>query len=221
MSLTVDAIFDRMNGLFLADRAAGVKASVAYKVTGPGGGDFTCIVAGGAFTLVKGEAKADAQATVTISAEDWIALNEGRLDPMAAYMSGKLKAAGDQNLLMKFPKLFKRPANTAGSGIPLAELVPSQLAKLAQAFKVVVGDQSWGAGPELKGDEAAVRGLVEGRVEPGPALLGGQLAFAGDMALLRGAWSTWSADPVKPRRPKRPGMLQLVGMWIKGKLGLG
>lgn len=219
MALTVNEIFERMEGLFLPAKAEGVDAAVAYKVTGEGGGDFTCIVKGGVFTLLR-EAKADAHATVTISAEDWIALNEGRLDPMAAYMSGKLKATGDQNLLMKFPKLFKRPANTAGSGIPLAELVPQRLAMLASAFTVVVGEARWGSGAELKGEEACVRAFVEGRLEPGPYLLGGQLAFAGDMALLRGAWAAWSAAPVLPRKPKRPGMLQLLGMWIKGKLGL-
>lgn len=214
MALTVDEIFNRMPDLFLPERAEGVNASVAYKVTGEGGGHFTCTVSGGQFTLLR-EAKPDASATVTISAEDWIALNEGRLDPMAAYMSGKLKAVGDQNLLMKFPKLFKRPANTAGSGIPLPELVPQRLGMLTSAFSVVVGDQRWGSGAELKGDEASVRALLEGRVEPGPYLLGGQLAFAGDMALLRSAWTAWSAAPVAPRRPKRPGMLQLAGMWVK------
>lgn len=214
MALTVEEIFMRMESLFMAERAEGVNASVAYKITGEGGGEFTCIVANLQFTLLR-ELKTDASATVTISAEDWIALNEGRLDPMAAYMSGKLKASGDQNLLMKFPKLFKRPANNAGSGIPLPELVPQRLGMLGSAFSVVVGDQRWGSGPELKGDEASIRALVEGRVEPGPFLLGGQLAFAGDMALLRAAWTAWSAAPVLPRRPKRPTMLKLAGMWVK------
>lgn len=218
MSLTVPEIFERMPGLFQPDRAAGVDASVAYKVTGEGGGEYTCIVKDGTFAL-ETSARPDANATVTISAADWIALNEGTLDPMAAYMSGKLKATGDQNLLMKFPKLFKRPANTAGSGIPLAELVPARLGQLASGFKVRVGADAWGSGPELTGEEASVRALVEGRVEPGPALLGGQLVFAGDMGLLRGAWAAWSADPVKPRKPKKPGMMQLAGMWIKSKLG--
>lgn len=218
MPLTVPEIFERMPGLFLPDRAAGVDAAVAYKVTGEGGGEYTCIVKDGAFTL-ETAARPDANATVTISAADWIALNEGTLDPMAAYMSGRLKATGDQNLLMKFPKLFKRPASTAGSGIPMEELVPSRLDMLASGFRVVVGAHGWGSGPELTGEEAAVRALVEGRVEPGPALLGGQLVFAGDMALLRGAWAAWSAAPVKPRKPKKPGMLQLVGMWIKSKFG--
>ncbi len=217
MPLTVPEIFERMPGLFQPDRAAGVNASVAYKVTGEGGGEYTCIVKDGTFALETG-ARADANATVTISAADWIALNEGTLDPMAAYMSGKLKASGDQNLLMKFPKLFKRPASNAGSGIPMAELVPARLASVP-GLAVKVGSDTWGSGPELSGEEASVRALVEGRVEPGPALLGGQIVFAGDMALLRHAWTVWSAEPVKPRKPKKPGMFELAGMWVKGKLG--
>lgn len=213
MALTVEDIFSRMDGLFLADRAAGVDASVAYKVTGSGGGDYTCVVKDGAFTLLR-EAKSDAHATVTISDEDWIALNEGRLDPMTAYLTGKLKAAGDQNLLMKFPKLFKRPANTAGSGIPMADLAPRRLALLSQSFLIQIGEQSFGSGPALKGEEASIRAFVEGRVDPGPALLGGQLAFAGDMALLRGAWASWSASPVLPPKPQRPGPLKMIWLWF-------
>jgi putative sterol carrier protein len=217
MAQTVDEIFSRMSELFIPEKAAGVDASVAYRITGAGGGDYTSVVKDGSFTLLR-EAKADAQATLTMAAEDWIALNEGRLDPVSAFVSGKLKIAGDQGLAQKFPKFFKRPAG-GGSGIPLAELVPARLALLGAAFKVVVKDQAWGEGPELKGEESAVRGLVEGMVEPGPALLGGQLAFAGDMGLLRQAWTRWSAEPVKPRRPKKPGMFQLLGLWIKSKLG--
>ena len=219
MAQTVDGIFSAMPERFLPEKAAGVTASMSYHITGEGGGDYSCVIADGQVTLLR-ELKADAQAALTMTAQDWIDLNEGKLDPTAAYMSGKLKATGDLNLLQKFPRYFKRVAAAAGSGIPLAELVPMRLGALASAFKVVVGAEAWGEGPELKGDEAAVRGLVEGLVEPGPALLGGQLAFAGDMALLRQAWGTWSANPVKPRKPKRPGALALLGMWIKAKLGM-
>ncbi len=218
MGLTVDGIFSAMPGLFRADKAAGVTCSVAYKVTGEGGGDYTCLITEGAFSLVK-EQRADAQATVTITAEDWIALNEGRLDPMAAYMSGKLKGAGDLGLLQKFPRFFKRPENDNGSGIPLAELVPGRLALLSAPFQVAVGTERFGSGATLSGEEGPLRAVVEGRREPGPALLAGRLAFEGDMAVLRGAWQTWSASPVLPPKPARPGKLQLLGMWLKGKLG--
>lgn len=217
MAVTVDEIFQRMSATFLPEKAAGVSAIVAYHITGEGGGDYSSVIKDGAYSLEAG-LRADAQATLTMAAPDWIGLNEGTLDPMTAFVSGKLKIAGDQGLAQKFPRYFKRPSGN-GSGIPLADLVPQRLALLSQPFRLALKDQVWGSGPELKGEEPALRGLVEGQIEPGPALLGGQLAFAGDMSLLRSAWTTWSAAPVSRPKTKRPSMLPLGWAWLKSKLG--
>jgi putative sterol carrier protein len=194
MALTVDGIFTLMPELFLPEKAQGLTVSVYYQVTGEGGGDYTCLIENGAFSL-KREAKPDATSVVTISAEDWIALNEGKLDPMQAFMTGKLKGTGDLGLLQKFPKFFKKPQKQGGPVKPLKELVPARLTMAGAGVKVTVGGESWGEGAEVTGDEAAVRGLVCGLSDPGPALLGGQIRFSGDMALLRKAWKTWSAEP--------------------------
>ena len=43
---------------------------------------------------------------LTVSAEDWIAIIKGELDPGRAFMTGKLKFSGDMGLLMKFPQMF-------------------------------------------------------------------------------------------------------------------
>lgn len=215
MATTVDEIFERMSATFLPEKAAGVNAVVAYHITGEGGGDYSSVVKDGAYALEK-SLRADAQATLTMAAPDWVALNEGTLDPMTAFVSGKLKITGDQGLAQKFPRYFKRPTGN-GSGIPLAELVPQRLALLSQPFRVTLKDQTWGSGPELKGEESALRGLVEGQIEPGPALLGGQLVFAGDMSLLRGAWTSWSAAPVSRPKSKRPSALALGWAWLKSK----
>jgi putative sterol carrier protein len=215
MATTVDEIFERMSATFLPEKAAGVSAVVAYHITGEGGGDYSSVVKDGVYSLEK-TLRADAQATLAMAAPDWIALNEGALDPMTAFVSGKLKITGDQGLAQKFPRYFKRPSGN-GSGIPLGDLVPQRLALLSQPFRLVTKDAAWGSGPELKGEESALRGLVEGQIEPGPALLGGQLVFTGDMALLRGAWSSWSAAPVSRPKPKRPSMLALGIAWLKSK----
>ncbi|HET6331135.1 MAG TPA: SCP2 sterol-binding domain-containing protein [Holophagaceae bacterium] len=215
MATTVDEIFQRMSATFLPEKAAGLSAVIAYHITGEGGGDYSSVIKDGAYSL-ETALRADAQATLTMAAPDWIALNEGTLDPMTAFVSGKLKIAGDQGLAQKFPRYFKRPSGN-GSGIPLADLVPQRLALLAQPFRLVMKDAAWGSGPELRGEDSALRGLVEGQIEPGPALLGGQLVFAGDMALLRGAWASWSAAPVSRPKPKRPSVFALALAWIKSK----
>ena len=194
MALTVDGIFSLMPELFLPEKAQGLTVSVYYQVTGEGGGDYTCLIENGAFSL-KREAKPDATSVVVIAAEDWIALNEGKLDPMQAFMTGKLKGTGDLGLLQKFPKFFKKPQKESGPVKPLKDLVPARLALAGAGLKVTVGGESWGEGAEVAGDEAAVRALVCGLSDPGPALLGGQLRFSGDMAVLRKAWKTWSQEP--------------------------
>lgn len=194
MALTVDGIFSLMPELFLPEKAQGLTVSVYYQVTGEGGGDYTCLIENGAFSL-KREAKPDATSVVTIGAEDWIALNEGKLDPMQAFMTGKLKGTGDLGLLQKFPKFFKKPQKQGGPVKPLKDLVPGRLSLAGAGLKVRVGGESWGEGAEVVGDEAAVRSLLCGISDPGPSLLGGQLRFTGDMGLLRKAWKTWSSEP--------------------------
>ncbi len=203
MALTVDSIFALMPELFLPEKAQDLTVSVYYQVTGKGGGDYACLIDNGVFTL-KREAKPDATSVVVIGAEDWIALNEGKLDPMQAFMTGKLKGTGDLGLLQKFPKFFKKPQKQGGPVKALKELVPARLALTGTGLKVSVGGESWGDGAEVAGDEAAVRALVCGLSDPGPALLGGQLRFSGDMSLLRKAWKTWFGEP-EIQFPDTPG----------------
>jgi putative sterol carrier protein len=192
-----------MPELFLPEKAQGLTVSVYYQVTGEGGGDYTCLIENGVFSL-KREAKPDATSVVVIAGEDWIALNEGKLDPMQAFMTGKLKGTGDLGLLQKFPKFFKKPQKPGGPVKLLKDLVTARLALAGTGLKVSVGSESWGEGEEVAGDEAAVRALVCGLSDPGPALLGGQLRFSGDMTLLRRAWKTWSAEP-EISFPETPG----------------
>ena len=49
-----------------------------------------------------------ADATVSMKWDDFIALSEGRLDPMMAFMQGKLKIAGDMMIAQKLAPLLKR-----------------------------------------------------------------------------------------------------------------
>lgn len=49
-----------------------------------------------------------ADATVSLSWDDFQALAQGNLDPMMAFMQGKLKVAGDMMLAQKLAPLLKR-----------------------------------------------------------------------------------------------------------------
>ncbi|MBI4912892.1 MAG: SCP2 sterol-binding domain-containing protein [Acidobacteria bacterium] len=220
MALTVDGIFSLMPELFLPEKAAGLNASVSYKVTGEGGGDYTCVIQDGAFSLVR-EIRSGATASVEISAEDWIALNEGRLDAMQAFMTGKLKGGGDLGLLQKFPRFFRKPEAKKGPGKPLAELLKERLPLLKEPIRITLGGQDFGEGPRLSGEEGPLRGLVSGLGDPGPALLGGTLRFAGDMSVLRSAWKAWSAQPAIgfPDTPGGKALATLVRRYRGGAAG--
>ena len=48
----------------------------------------------------------DADCTIKVSKDDFIALAAGELDPMMAFMSGKLKVEGDMSVAMGLQSLF-------------------------------------------------------------------------------------------------------------------
>lgn len=48
----------------------------------------------------------DADCTISVSKEDFVSLASGNLDPMMAFMSGKLKVAGDMSVAMGLQSLF-------------------------------------------------------------------------------------------------------------------
>ncbi len=47
-----------------------------------------------------------ADATVSVDFDDFLKLAQGALDPMMAFMSGKLKVAGDMSVAMKLQSLL-------------------------------------------------------------------------------------------------------------------
>jgi len=48
----------------------------------------------------------EADCTISVAKDDFIAMAGGELDPMMAFMSGKLKVAGDMSVAMGLQSLF-------------------------------------------------------------------------------------------------------------------
>jgi len=65
-------------------------------VTGGEGGDWRT-----GFKLGPGEIPAEPQTRLVISSEDAIAMQEGELDPMSAFLGGKIQVVGDVALMMQ------------------------------------------------------------------------------------------------------------------------
>ncbi len=97
--------FALMGDRFDAGKAAGVKGSIQFNLTGEGGGQWVTHIADGACTVEPGATDAPTT-TLTMSAEDFVGLVNGNVNAMAAFMQGKIKLQGDMGLAMKFQTIF-------------------------------------------------------------------------------------------------------------------
>lgn len=76
-----------------------------FHLTGEGGGDWALAVSGTGIDVMPGQ-QDNPGVTVTISAADFKELATGRMNPMAAFMSGKLAVTGSMGLAMKLTGLI-------------------------------------------------------------------------------------------------------------------
>lgn len=88
-----------------------IAAKIRERVAGSGfdksvkfdlGSDGVIVVDGQ--TVTTGDA--DADCTITISRDDFEALTAGELNPTMAFMSGKLKVAGDMSIAMQLSQIL-------------------------------------------------------------------------------------------------------------------
>lgn len=103
--MTVDELFEMLPERFNAAAAAGMNKTLQWNITG----EETCVwafqIAGGVGKLIPGGVEKP-DTTFTTSAQTWVAIAEGKQDAMKAFMTGKLKVAGDMMLALKVPEFF-------------------------------------------------------------------------------------------------------------------
>lgn len=103
--LTAKKLFESMPGNLNVEKAAGVDVTVQFDLSGDNGGTWAVTVADGKCNVT--EAAADSpDLTISMDADDYVAMINGDLQPMAAFMQGKIKLQGDMGLAMKFQGLF-------------------------------------------------------------------------------------------------------------------
>ena len=105
----VKEIFSQMPVNFNADAAKGMNSVIQFNLSGDGGGNYHVVVKDGACSVAEGS-HASPNMTMTMAAQDYVDMISGKLNGQMAFMSGKLKIAGDMGLAMKMQSLFKRPA---------------------------------------------------------------------------------------------------------------
>ncbi len=106
MAITIEELFDKLPGAFLPEKAGDMDAVIQFVLTGEEASDWYVLIKDRAVKVEKGLHEAP---TMTLSADsqDYKDIVTGRVQPMSAFMQGKVKLQGNLNLAMKFSEIFK------------------------------------------------------------------------------------------------------------------
>ncbi len=99
-------LFDKMPAAFVPEKAQGVNATVQIELSGEDGGTWVVNIADGK-AAVSQEPVENPTMTLAMDAQDYMDMVSGKLNPMNAFMQGKVKLKGDMGLAMKFQNMFK------------------------------------------------------------------------------------------------------------------
>ena len=80
-------------------------AVVVFDLSGEEGGQWTATIADGQLNITEG-VSASSQVTFKMQAADFVALVNGTMNPIAAFMQGRIKVEGDMGVAMKLQTLF-------------------------------------------------------------------------------------------------------------------
>jgi putative sterol carrier protein len=102
MAESVQEFFDGLSSRTDESKTAGMNNSYVFDIEGAG--QWRVAVEDGKVNVTEGAG--DADATITTSHDDFLAMVRGEQNPTTAYMTGKLKIKGDMGAAMKLQKLF-------------------------------------------------------------------------------------------------------------------
>lgn len=102
---SIQEIFENIDEGFNPDKAEGVDAIFQFDLTGEGGGRYWIKVANKTAEVEEGT-HPEPTLTVTAEASDYLAMVNGELNAMMAFMQGKVKVKGDMGLAMKLQAMF-------------------------------------------------------------------------------------------------------------------
>ena len=102
---TARELIEEMPDVFRPQKAKGVDAVIQFKLSGEGGGSWYATIKNGTCTVTEGQSEAP-QATIMMSAKDYVLLATGKLGGTRAFLTGRVKTSGDFTLLQKMPAWF-------------------------------------------------------------------------------------------------------------------
>lgn len=105
---TPSEIFDDIDRRLKGDpgRVAGMNAVYQFDLSGDGGGLYHLVIRNGDGAAGEGGVE-NPNTTISMTADDFVDMTSGKLDPTMAYMSGKIKIRGDMGYAMKLQSLLR------------------------------------------------------------------------------------------------------------------
>jgi len=100
MPATPSELFSELAGHFDSEKWGDEDAVLAFDISGESGGNWVATVAGGQIAVREGEAD-DADMTMVCTDEDLMGMVNGDLNPVSAFMAGKVRIKGNMSLAMK------------------------------------------------------------------------------------------------------------------------
>ena len=98
--------FDMMPTRFNKEAAKGLNAIYQFDLSGDGGGKWHVIINNDACQVKEGPA-ASPSITISMTAQDYLDMLSGKLNGQMAFMTGKLRIAGDMGLALRMQSLFQ------------------------------------------------------------------------------------------------------------------
>jgi putative sterol carrier protein len=106
--LTPGQVFEAMPTYFQPDKAGNTNATIQFDLSGDQAAKWYLKVADGQASAIEGQAE-NPNVTLLADGRDAVKIFTGKMDPTAAFMSGKLKIKGDMGLAMRMQTMFRRP----------------------------------------------------------------------------------------------------------------
>lgn len=98
-------VFAAMAKVFQKEKAKGVHITYLFHLTNPQAGDWWIKIDDGKCTMGKGTI-ARPDCTLICTGDDWVAMDNGTLGGMRAFVTGRLKFQGNRELARKLNELF-------------------------------------------------------------------------------------------------------------------
>lgn len=101
---TVQEVIQRITGLD-PSRLQGMSGIVLFDLSGEGGGKWTLTFGEGKVNVQEGQVGTP-NVTLSMSAADFVAIANGQLKPMSAFMQGKIRVTGDMGMAMRLQSIL-------------------------------------------------------------------------------------------------------------------